>query len=64
MNLSYCFLHQIHRKTLQADLDAEQAGGAPVASHHSPFFRIAPEPAVTAGTRAMTVAVLELLRKD
>jgi hippurate hydrolase len=50
--------------TLQADLDAEQAGGAPVASHHSPFFRIAPEPAVTAGTRAMTVAVLELLRKD
>ena len=30
--------------TLQADLDAAQAGGEPVASHHSPFFRIAPEP--------------------
>lgn len=49
--------------TPQADLDAEEAGGPAVPSHHSPLFKVAPEPAVTAGVRAMTVAVLELLRK-
>ena len=47
--------------TPQADLDAEAAGGPPVPSHHSPFFRIEPRPSVTMGTRAMTVAVMELL---
>jgi hippurate hydrolase len=45
----------------QADLDAEEAGGPRVPSHHSPFFRIEPEPSVTRGVEAMTVAVLELL---
>ena len=50
--------------TSQADLDAEAAGGPQVASHHSPFFKIEAEPAVTMGTEAMTVAVLELLGKD
>lgn len=49
--------------TAQADLDAEEAGGAAVPSHHSPFFRIEPEPAVTRGVEAMTVAVLELLAR-
>lgn len=47
--------------TAQADLDAEEAGGPPVPSHHSPFFKIEPEPSVRAGVEAMTVAVLELL---
>jgi hippurate hydrolase len=47
--------------TAQADLDAEAAGGPAVPSHHSPFFKIEPEPSVTAGVEAMTVAVLELL---
>ncbi len=47
--------------TAQADLDAEANGGPPVAGHHSPFFKIEPEPAVTSGVHAMTVAVLELL---
>jgi len=47
--------------TPQSDLDAEEAGGPPVPSHHSPFFLIDPEPSVTMGVRAMTVAVLELL---
>lgn len=37
------------------------AGGPPVPSHHSPFFKIDPKPSVTMGTEAMTVAVLELL---
>ena len=47
--------------TAQADLDAEAAGGPPVASHHSPFFKIEPEPSVKSGIRAMTAAVLDLL---
>jgi hippurate hydrolase len=50
--------------TAQADLDAAEAGGPPVPSHHSPFFKIEPEPSVTMGTHAMTVAVLELLGTD
>lgn len=47
--------------TPQAALDADAAGGPPVPSHHSPFFKVDPEPSVTMGTRAMVVAVLELL---
>jgi len=47
--------------TSQADLDAAEEGGPAVPSHHSPFFKIEPEPSVTMGVEAMTVAVLELL---
>ncbi|MEE8524803.1 MAG: amidohydrolase, partial [Thermoanaerobaculia bacterium] len=47
--------------TPQADIDAEKAGGPALPSHHSPFFKIEPEPSVTMGIHAMTVAVLELL---
>ncbi len=47
--------------TPQADIDAAEAGGPAVPSHHSPFFEIDPEPSVTMGVEAMTVAVLELL---
>lgn len=47
--------------TPQDALDAEAEGGPPVPSHHSPLFRIAPEPSIETGVRAMTVAVLELL---
>ncbi|MEG3179189.1 amidohydrolase [Sphingomonas sp. LT1P40] len=49
--------------TPQADIDAEKAGGKPVPGHHSPFFRIDPKSSVTLGTQAMTVAVLDLLKK-
>ncbi|ODP36923.1 amidohydrolase [Sphingomonas turrisvirgatae] len=49
--------------TPQADLDADKAGGKPVPAHHSPFFRIDPKPSVTLGTQAMTVAVLDLLKR-
>ena len=49
--------------TPQEDLDAEEAGGPPVPSHHSPYFKVAPRPSVTAGVEAMTVAVLELCGK-
>jgi hippurate hydrolase len=50
--------------TAQADLDAQEAGGPPVPSHHSPFFKIEPEESITMGTRAMTFAVLELLGNE
>jgi amidohydrolase len=36
---------------------------AAAASHHSPLFKIAPEPAIRTGVEAMTVAALELLGK-
>ena len=48
--------------TPQADLDAEKAGGPPVASHHSPLFKIAPEPSVTAGVESTVVALMTLLQ--
>lgn len=40
---------------------AEKAGGPPVPSHHSPLFKIDPEPSVRLGTEAMVLAVMELL---
>jgi hippurate hydrolase len=48
--------------TPQAAFDAARSGGPPVPSHHSPLFKIDPEPSVRLGTEAMTVAVLDLLR--
>jgi hippurate hydrolase len=47
--------------TPPAAFAAEKAGGPPVPSHHSPLFKIDPEPSVRLGTEAMTVAVLDLL---
>ncbi|WP_370189742.1 amidohydrolase [Qipengyuania sp.] len=46
--------------TPQAAFDAEDAGGPPVPSHHSPLFKIAPRESVTLGTEAMVAAVLDL----
>ncbi|MWV27282.1 amidohydrolase [Aurantiacibacter rhizosphaerae] len=46
--------------TAPEDIAAEEAGGPPVASHHSPLFRIEPRESVTLGTRAMVAAVLDL----
>ncbi len=40
---------------------AAAKGGPPVAGHHSPLFKIDPEPAVRLGTEAMVRAVLELM---
>ena len=47
--------------TPQADFDTEEAGGAPVPSHHSPLFKISPEPSVTAGVESTVVALMELM---
>jgi amidohydrolase len=47
--------------TPQAAIDAEAKGGPAVAGHHSPLFKIDPEPSVRLGVEAMTLAVLNLL---
>lgn len=46
--------------TPQEDFDTEMAGGPPVPSHHSPLFKISPEPAVKAGVESTVVALLAL----
>ncbi len=48
--------------TNPAWIDAAKKGGAPVAGHHSPLFKIDPEPSVRLGIEAMTAAVLDLLK--
>jgi amidohydrolase len=47
--------------TPQEAFDRAAAGGEPVAAHHSPLFRVAPEPAVRAGVESTVVALLELM---
>ena len=47
--------------TPAADFERAAAGGAPVPSHHSPLFRIAPEPAVRSGVESTVRALLELM---
>lgn len=42
-------------------IEAAKNGGKPVAGHHSPLFKIDPEPSVRLGIEAMTAAVLDLL---
>ncbi|GHD28561.1 amidohydrolase [Parahalioglobus pacificus] len=49
--------------TPQADFDREAAGGEPVPSHHSPLFKITPRPAVTLGTEATVVGLMDLMGK-
>lgn len=47
--------------TPKEDFEREAAGGPPVPSHHSPLFKITPEPAVRSGVEATVVALRELL---
>lgn len=49
--------------TPRADIEAARNGGPPVPSHHSPLFKVDGEAAVKTGSRAMTLAALELLAK-
>lgn len=41
---------------------AAKNGGPAIAGHHSPLFKIDPEPSVRLGVEAMTAAVLDLLK--
>ena len=43
------------------DFEWAAAGGPPVPSHHSPLFKISPEPSVTRGVESTVLALLELL---
>ena len=49
--------------TPKADLDAAKNGGPAIASHHSPLFKISPEPSVRAGVEATVHALLDLMPK-
>jgi hippurate hydrolase len=46
----------------KAVLDAAAAGGPPVPSHHSPIFKIEPEPAVRTGVEATVTAMMALMK--
>ena len=43
------------------DFEWAAAGGPPVPSHHSPLFKIAPEPSVTRGVESAVLALMELM---
>lgn len=43
-------------------IKAAKAGGPQISGHHSPLFKIDPEPSVRLGVEAMTAAVLDLLK--
>jgi hippurate hydrolase len=47
--------------TPAADFASATAGGPAVPSHHSPLFKIAPEPSVRLGVESSVVALLELM---
>jgi len=47
--------------TLKKDFETEMAGGPPVPSHHSPLFKVAPEPSVIAGVESTVVALMALM---
>ena len=47
--------------TPEAAFEAADAGGPPVPSHHSPIFKIEPQPSVTSGVEATVLALLELM---
>ncbi|MGI9258597.1 MAG: amidohydrolase [Gammaproteobacteria bacterium] len=47
--------------TLPEIFETAENGGSPVPSHHSPLFKILPEPAVRAGVESTVVALLDLM---
>jgi len=48
--------------TPQAAFDAAAHGGPQIPSHHSPQFKVEPEPVIETGAIAMTAAALDLLK--
>ncbi|GAA6203625.1 MULTISPECIES: amidohydrolase [Thalassotalea] len=49
--------------TPKADFERAKAGGPAVASHHSPLFKISPEPAVKSGVEATVHILLDIMKK-
>ncbi|MEC9091380.1 MAG: amidohydrolase [Planctomycetota bacterium] len=49
--------------TPESEIAAEESGGAKVPSHHSPFFKISPEPSIKTGVEATVLAALDLMKK-
>ncbi len=47
--------------TPDADFEAAKNGGKPVPSHHSPLFKVSPEPAVRNGVEATVLALMDLM---
>ncbi len=47
--------------TPKEDFEREAAGGPQVPSHHSPLFKVSPEPAVESGVLATVIALRELM---
>ena len=47
--------------TPQEDFDAAKSGGPAVPSHHSPQFKISPEPAIKSGVEATVHALLNIM---
>ncbi len=47
--------------TPEEDFINAEKGGAPVPSHHSPLFKVTPEPAIKSGVEASVHALLELM---
>jgi len=45
-----------------ADFERQAAGGPPVPSHHSPLFKIVPEPSVELGVKASVTGLMNLLQ--
>ena len=45
-----------------ADFERQAAGGPPVPSHHSPLFKIVPEPSVELGVKASVTGLMDLLQ--
>ena len=49
--------------TPKKDIERAEAGGPAIPSHHSPQFKISPEPSVKAGVEATVVVLMELMTK-
>ena len=48
--------------TPQAEFDAEEAGGPPVPSHHSPLFKVKGEESIRLGVESTVIALRDLLQ--
>ena len=49
--------------TPREDFEREAQGGLPVPTHHSPLFKISPEPAIRAGVESTITALMTLMGK-